>query len=287
MEHAEGLASLILVHGDVVPVSKLDGAWEPAPLVLAGAGLALLLFAQAFVRLRRRGRADHARWSRALLYLLGVALITLALVSPLDAVGEEYLLSAHMLQHVLIGDAGPALILVALRGPLLFFLLPGLVLAPLARVRPLRVALSFLLRPKASFGVWAVAFGAWHVPAAYDFVLTRPPVHDLEHFTFLAAGLLVWSQLVDPARRAELSVPGRLVFALALFASGLVLSDVLIFSFEPLYGAYALQDERLLGLSALTDQRFAGLVMMVEQTLTLGTCAAILLLAHQRRAALA
>jgi hypothetical protein len=45
---------------------------------------------------------------------------------PLDEAGDGYLLSAHMLQHVLIGDAAPALALVALRGPLLFFLLPAL-----------------------------------------------------------------------------------------------------------------------------------------------------------------
>jgi cytochrome c oxidase assembly factor CtaG len=57
---------------------------------------------------------------------------------------------------------------------------------------------------------------------------------------------------------------------------------VLIFSFDPLYPAYAAQDERLLGLSPLADQRLAGIVMMVEQIVTLGTCAALLLLAADR-----
>jgi hypothetical protein len=109
-----------------VPVSQLGSAWDPAPPVVLGAGLALLLFMQAFVRLRRRGRADHADWSRPALFLLAVSIGMLALVSPLDAVGDSYLLSGHMLQHVLIGDAAPALALVALRGPLLFFLLPYL-----------------------------------------------------------------------------------------------------------------------------------------------------------------
>lgn len=260
-------------------------AWNPAPVVLALAVLALVLFGQAFARLRRRGRIDHAPWWRAGLFALGLGLLVLPLVSPLEGIGED-LLSAHMLQHVLIGDAASALLLVAVRGPLTFFLIPGAGLAFLARLNALRVALTFLLRPKVSFIVWAGVFAAWHVPRAYDLVLSRPLVHDLEHATFVIAGLLVWSQLVDPARRGALGVPGRVAFAVALFAAGLVLSDILIFSFDPLYEAYATQND-LLSISPLTDQRLAGLVMMLEQTLTLGTCVAILLRAHQRRAALA
>src|SRR5205085_5011911 len=108
------------------------------------------LFAQAFVRLRRRGRTDHAGFDRAILFALALAVGTLALLSPLDAVGERYLLSAHMLQHVSIGDAAPALALVELRGPLLFFLLPSAALGPLARLGPLRRALAWLLRPTVS-----------------------------------------------------------------------------------------------------------------------------------------
>jgi cytochrome c oxidase assembly factor CtaG len=250
--------------------------------VLAGAGLALLLFGQAWIRLRRRGRADLAGVDRAVLFTAAVALGTLALVSPLDAIGEEYLLSAHMLEHVLIGDAAVALALVALRGPLIFFFLPGWVLGPLARVGPLRSFLRFLLRPKVSFSVWAAVFAGWHYPAAYDYVLDHQAAHDLQHVTFVLAGVLVWTQLVDPARRGELRRSGRIALAVALFVCGQILSDVLIFSFDPLYSAYAAQDERLLGLSPLADQRLAGIVMMFEQAVTLGILVAFLLVASHR-----
>jgi cytochrome c oxidase assembly factor CtaG len=242
----------------------------------------LLLFAQAWIRLRRRGRTDHAGYDRALLFLAGVALGTLALVSPLDPIGEEYLLSAHMLEHVLIGDAAVALAILALRGPLTFFFLPSAILGPLARIGPLRSSLRFVLRPKVSFGIWAAVFACWHFPSAYDYVLTHQAVHDLQHVTFVLAGVLVWIQLIDPARRGELRRSGRIALAVALFTSGQILSDVLIFTFHPLYPAYTAQDERLLGLSPLADQRLAGIVMMVEQMITLGTCVAILLLASQR-----
>lgn len=272
-------------HGDRVPTSELGDAWSAEPAVLVGVALALGLFAQAFVRLRRRGRSDHAGWSRAVLFAAGVTLGTLALLSPLDAVGEEYLVSAHMLQHVVVGDLAPALVLVALRGPLLLFLLPAAVLGPLARAGRLRSSLSFLLRPRVSFAAWALVIAVWHVPAAYQSVLTRQWAHDLEHVTFVLAGLLVWTQLVDPARRGVPSLAGRLALAVALFAAGQVLADVLVFSFEPIYGAYAAQDERLLGLSPLMDQRLAGVIMMVEQLATLGVCAALLLRARLRETA--
>jgi len=272
-----------LIFAHVGHHESIASAWEAPIAVLAGAAFALALFGQAFVRLRRRGRKDHAGWDRAALFTIAVAIGTLALVSPLDYVGEEYLLSAHMLQHVIIGDLAVALAIVALRGPLVFFLIPAAVLGALARLDWLRAGLAFLLRPKVAFTLWAIVIAAWHVPAAYDYTLTHQVVHDLEHLSFVVVGVLVWVQLVDPARRRDLSLVGRLALAIALFAAGQVLADVLIFAQRPLYGSYAEQPDRLLGLSPLEDQRLAGLVMMGEQLLTLGTCVALLLLAQHRK----
>jgi putative membrane protein len=272
---------LILAHAG--HHESIASAWEAPVAVLAGAAFALALFGQAFVRLRRRGRRDHAGWDRAALFSLAVALGTLALVSPLDYVGEEYLLSAHMLQHVVIGDLAVALAIVAIRGPLTFFLIPAAVLGRLARLGGLRAFLAFLLRPKVAFALWAVVIAAWHVPAAYDYTLTHQAVHDVEHLSFVVVGVLVWTQLVDPARRRELTTVGRLALAIALFAAGQILADVLIFAQRPLYGAYAEQPDRLLGPSPLADQRLAGLVMMGEQLLTLGTFVALLLFAQHRK----
>lgn len=281
---ALGAAGPAAAHGDRVPRSELADAWSLDPAILVPAALALALFLQAWIRLRRRGREDHAPVWRLVAFLAGLALGVLALVSPLDAIAEEYLLSAHMLQHVVIGDAAPALILVALSGPLLFFLLPARILGPLARFRPLRAILGALARPAVAVAVWCTVLAVWHVPALYDAALTNRAVHDVEHVFLILAGVLVWYQLIDPARRAALSRGGRLGLAVLLFAAGQVLASVLLFSGRALYGSYAFQDERLLGLSPLTDQRLAGAVMMAEQALTLGTFAAFLLLAAEQEA---
>jgi len=259
-----------------LPSAHLTATWETPPTVLIGAGLALLLFVQAFVRLRRR-RAEHAPWTRALLFAAGLALLVIPVASPLDHVADEQLLSAHMLQHVLIGDAAPALLVTAVRGPLLFFLLPPALLRPLASFRPLRAFLSMLLRPLVSLGLWVVAVVAWHAPSAYDYAAAHPVVHDLEHLSFVVAGILAWTQLVDPARHGALRRPQRVFFALAMLALTQPLVDALLFSSSPAYPRYAAQPDRLFGLSPLTDQRLAGVVMMVEQLLALGICVALLL----------
>src|SRR6476660_907651 len=243
------------------------------PAILIGTALALVLFIQAFVRLRRR-RPDHAPWSRAVLFAAGLTVLVLPLVSPLDHLGDEELLSAHMLQHVLIGDAAPALLLVAVRGPLLFFLLPPFLLRPLASFRPLRAVLSVLLIPLVSLGVWAVTIYAWHIPAVYDYAAAHQTVHDLEHLSFVLAGILAWTQLVDPARHERLRRPQRIFFALGMLVLAQPVVAMLLFSSEP---RYANPPDQLLGISPLTDQRLAGAVMMVEQLLTLGICVALLL----------
>lgn len=273
---------MILGHAGTISADELASAWVAPPLVIAAAVLGAALFAQAFVRLRRRGRADHAPASRAVLFALGLTIGVLALVSPLDAAADDYLLSAHMLQHVLIVDLVPLLVLLALRGPLTFFFVPRPALRRLAPLRPVRGTVSFLLRPWVSFVAWAVVILAWHVPAAYDATLRHPAVHELEHALFLLVGLLAWAQLVDPARHGRLTRGGRILFAIGLLAFTHPIIDAMVFSSHPLYAPYAEQHHRLFGLSPLTDQRLAGLIMFVEQLLTVGTCVAVLLWPYLR-----
>jgi cytochrome c oxidase assembly factor CtaG len=241
------------------------------PIVFAA--LAALLFLQAVVRLRRRGRADLAGWDRIAFFAAGLAVTLFALVGPLDRLADDELLSAHMAQHVLIGDLGPALMLVALRGPLLVFLLPAPILAPIARNARVRTVLGAVLRPRVAFALWAANLAVWHIPYFYDLALAHQNLHDFEHLCWTICGVLVWTLLVDPGSHKRLTVGGRVALAAALFAAGQILTDVLVFSFTPLYPWY----HGAHGLSALADQQVSGIVMMVEQLLTLGTCVALLL----------
>jgi len=242
---------------------------------VALAAVAALLFAQGAVRLRRRGRADVAGWDRAALFGLGLAVTVAALVGPMDRWSDTHL-AVHMLQHVLIGDLATALTIVAVRGPLLVFLLPAQVLAPLARSSRVRAVLSTVLRPRIAFGLWAANLAIWHVPYLYDLALRHDSVHYVEHACWVVAGLIVWTLLVDPGSHRRLTVGGRIALAAAMFAAGQVLTDVLVFSFHPLYPAYP----------GRTDQQLAGIAMMAEQLVTLGALAFVLLRPRMRAARL-
>lgn len=265
-----------------MPVAGLASEWSAPPGVVVAAALAAALFASGFVRLRRRGRPDLAPWSRPVLFGLGLALGVLPLVSPLDPAGEDYLLSAHMLQHVLIADTAPALLVLAVRGPLVFFLLPRPALRALAPIRPLRAVLRFLLRPAVTFTLWVAVMLGWHAPAAYDYTLSHAWAHDLEHASFVLAGTLAWTQLVDPARHRRLTRIGRMFFAFGLLVFGHPVVEALLLGHGVVYDVYAQQPHRLLGLSPLADQRLAALVMLVEQLATLGTCFVVLLWPYVR-----
>jgi cytochrome c oxidase assembly factor CtaG len=249
-------------------------------LPVIAAAVAALLFVQAAVRLRRRGRPDLAGWDRFALFGAGLGVTLFALVGPLDRLADDELLSAHMAQHVLIGDLGPALMVTALRGPLLVFFLPAQILAPLARNGRVRAVLGTLLRPRVAFGLWAANLAIWHIPYLYDLALRHERLHDFEHVCWMFTGTLVWTLLVDPGSHRRLTVGGRVALAASMFAAGMILSDVLVFSFTPLYPFYHGAD----GISALLDQQLAGIVMTVEQLLTLGACVALILRPRWSRA---
>ena len=248
-------------------------AWSAPPSVDVPALLALALFFQGWLRLRRRGRPDLADGKRASLFVAGLLVVLAGLLSPIHTIGENHLLWVHMLQHVLIGDLGIALMVAAVRGPLLVFLLPSRVLAPIARDRDVRAILAFLLRPKVAFALWAANLAVWHIPSLYINAILHPWLHDLEHVCWMLAGLLVWTLLIDPGSHRRLTTAGRIALGAAMFGAGQVLTSVLVFSFHPLYPLY----RGAYGFSALTDQKLAGVVMMAEQLIVLGTFAYLVL----------
>src|SRR5262249_21763949 len=135
--------------------------------------------------------------------------------------------------------------------------------------------LGALTRPIPAFCVWVSALAVWHLPVLYDLALENERLHAFEHATFMLGGLLVWSVLLDPARRGLLPGWRRFGYALTLLAVSGVLANVLILSYRPLYPDYAGDEPRPLALTPLADQNLAAVVMMLEQVVTLGGFAAL------------
>lgn len=266
------MTALLAAHD--VSVTAIAGSWHLRAVPIAFAVAAVAVFAPAFARVRRV-EPSAAPWTRAAVFAAGLAVMVVPLLSPLHTAAERYLLSAHMLEHVLLADAGPALLVLSVRGPICLELRP--------RVRRLGPALDALLQPWVTLAAWVAVVGVWHIPALYDRALTHPGLHVLEHASFAFVGTLAWVLVIDPGGRGRLALPGRLAFTVALFFAGQALADVLVFSFHAYYPAYAGRPGRLLGLAPLTDQRLAGIVMSAEQLLTLGTCFVVLLRQLRRR----
>jgi cytochrome c oxidase assembly factor CtaG len=236
-------------------VLKLLGAplvWSVEPVQLAAVLLAAALYARRAATLHERGR-PVAGW-RLACFAAGLVVLLLAFVSPIDTLGEERLFWVHMLQHVLIGDVAPLLVVFGLTGPLLR---PLLALRVVARLR-------VLVHPLVALPLWAADLAMWHLPRLYDAALAHSAVHALQHGMFFACGALVWSALLEPLPGPRTFTAGRkLVFLAGMWFYSLALSQVFLWSRHPFYPPYV-HAPRTWGMTALADQRLGGGVMLVE-----------------------
>ncbi len=231
--------------------------WNFDPLEIAVVALVGALYWRRARTLARRGRPVPPL--RAAAFAAGLLTILLALVSPIDTIGEERLFSVHMLQHLLLGDVGALLLVLGLDGRLL---------RPLLRVRLVH-RLRVLANPLVALPLWAVNFVVWHLPALFDAALRNDAIHALQHSLFVALGMLMWAALLEPLPGpAWFTAPWRIPYVLTMWLVMLVLSQVFIWSSHVYYAPYA-HDQTLWGLSHLADQKAGGGVMLVESALTM------------------
>jgi putative membrane protein len=241
--------------------------WLADPAILAPLSLMAGIYVWRFREVRREAAARGAgpvrgatawhalAFAGAMLALLG------ALVSPVEGLGEDYLFSAHMVQHVLLGDIAPLLLLLSLS---------RVILRPVTR-RLMRVerALGPLASPPVAIVIWLGTVYFWHIPALYDAATEHPLIHLVEHLSFFGAGLALWWPLVQPIpMRHGLTGLQPLGYIAAAKGGLAALGLFLAWSAAAHYPHYE-DAPRIWGLSAVEDQNVAGVIMMVEQSLTL------------------
>ena len=156
-------------------------------------------------RLARRSRPDRTRQRRlrSLWFYAGLAVLLLAVESPIDYWADDYFF-AHMIQHLLLMFAAPSLIVAGAPWQPLLAALPGRSGRSVTRgvlagrwSRPLRGFGALLLRPWVSVGLFNAAMIAWHLPGPYDLAERNGAVHIwLMHGTMFAAGVLFWLQFI-------------------------------------------------------------------------------------------
>ena len=237
-------------------------SWTFEPLQLVPVLLVGLLYARRVRTLRARG--THVAAWRPWSFGTGLALVLLALVSPIDAFGEEQFLSFHMVQHVLLGDLAPLAMVAGLTGP---------ILRPVLSLRWVN-ALRMLAHPLIALPLWALDLGIWHVPFLYEGALHHTAVHALEHACFFGFGALMWAPVIEvlPAP-AWFGTGAKLGYILLVRAFETILGNVFLWAGSVFYPFYEHPTERW-GISALSDQGIAGGVMMIEGSLvTIGALA--------------
>lgn len=201
------------------------------------------------------GRLGAPRW-RIVCYAAAMLLLAVAFWTPLHHLGLHYLLTAHLLQNVILAEWAP---LFAVLG------ISATMAATLARRRAWRIA----THPAVALPAWLVNYFVWHVPLVYQAALRHPGelIH-IEHACYFATGIMMWWPLLQDVPR-RIASGARVAYAFAAFVLASPLGLLLALLPSPAYGFYVAARPRVWGLSALADQQIAGITMASEQAVVL------------------
>jgi putative membrane protein len=233
-------------------VDPYSWSWDPDALVIVPA------LGAAYVVALRSYPASPVRIAA---FFAGLVLLLAVLITPLDTIALHYLLSAHLLQNVVLAEWAPLLCVLGL---------PPALAAALSRLPAARA----LTHPLVALPVWLATYFAWHLPPLYEAALRNVFLLHLEHGCYFAAGVLLWWPVFqDAPHRVRTAGRAAYVFAAFMLASPLGLLFALLP--EPIYGFYE-EAPRLWGLSPLEDQQLAGLTMAAEEAIVFFAVFAVL-----------
>jgi putative membrane protein len=238
---------------------KIEWSFEPG--VLLGVAALGLLYVKAWRMAREPGAPHPPGLGRLALFISGLVAVLVALVSPVDGLGDQLMLM-HMAQHILLLDIAPILMILGLT--------KGLLRPVTRRVQALERRAGFFAHPAFAVIAYAGLMWLWHVPAMYDGALRHSGVHVLEHLCFAAAGSLYWWHLLSPIRsRLRLGGMGPIGYMVSTKLLVGLLGIVLAFAPNAFYPFYE-HHPHYWGLTPGQDQNMAGLLMALEQSIVMG-----------------
>ena len=252
-------------------MSYLTGHWSYDPFLV----VAIVLAAWHEIgvqRLAQRSRPERNRERRirSVWSYLGLAVLLLAVESPIDYWAGDYFF-VHMIQHLLLMFAAPTLVVAGAPWQPMLDALPGRTGRSLTRgvlagrwSRPLRAAAGALLRPWPAIVIFSAVMIVWHIPRPFDLAENNQAVHIwLMHGSFFAAGVLFWLQFIpSPPFRREMPLLSRGVALIVTNGVMVVLAMSLsIFAVRSWYPVY----DHLPGvtLPPLADQQLGAAILWV------------------------
>jgi cytochrome c oxidase assembly factor CtaG len=217
--------------------------------------------------LRRRGRIRFANSWRLASYLVGLLLLAIAVMSPIDVLSDQ-LFFMHMIQHLLMMMFAAPLLMLANPFPTFLWALPRDL-----RVRvggwfqaghPLYRTLAQILTPGITWMIFISVYLGWHDPNLYDLALRNDFIHDVEHVTFFGVALLFWWRITGAGPQIGKRLPNlmRAAYAVSLVPPNMLAGVAITFASSPIYSHYT-TIPRLYGVSVMDDQTWSGLIMWI------------------------
>jgi putative membrane protein len=244
-----------------------DASWTFDPGVVIALALYSGLYLVRWNRARTSDEPHPPSVGRLLVFLTGILVLVAALCSPIDRLGGQ-ILAMHMVQHVLLLDVAPILLILGLTKVLLR--------PATRRIHRIERRVGVLAAPVVAVILYTGAMWIWHVPALYDAAAEHSGVHVLEHLSFTLAGFLYWWHLLSPVStrlRREGTTP--IVYMVSTKATVGFLGILLTFAPNAIFTYYANQP-RYWGLDPDSDQALAGVIMALEQSIVMGIALVVL-----------
>jgi putative membrane protein len=239
--------------------------WSPPIFLTMALLLTAILYTRGWYAIRKTRPALFPTW-RLITFNLGIATIWVSIASPMDGFADA-LLSAHMVEHLLLMSFVPPLLLLGYPQVPLLRGIPHVItvrlLAPFLRMKWLRTLGHFLTKPVVAWLAMNLTFLVWHIPTAYDFALEHEHWHEFEHICFLTTSILFWWPLIRPWPTTS-RYPGWIMLPYLVLADivNTALSAFLAFCDRPVY-TYYLQRPNSFHVDPISDQRAGAVIMWV------------------------
>ena len=231
-------------------------SYTPPPSVLVGLVglLAVYRLCTGPFRDRFKGSSVVPRTRQAAFYG-GLLSMLVALATPLDTIGDTYLFTAHMLQHLLL-TLGAA--------PLLLAGTPDWLLRSVLKAAHLKGFVRWARHPLVAFFSFNAVFSLAHIPSFYELTLASEPLHALEHLVFLGTAMLMWMPVLSPVPDIAPPYPalGQVLYLFLQTVPASLLGALLAATSSAYYPTYLLAP-RITALGPLEDQQLGGLIMWV------------------------
>lgn len=237
--------------------------WHPHPDVWVLIGVLVLGYYWALTRLGpaavRPGEAVVTSRQRNS-FVAGIVVLWIGADWPVHDISEKYLLSVHMVQHLLFTLIAPGLLMVGL---------PPWLWRRLLAVRSLGAVARTVARPLPAALIFNVVAVASHWPLVVDAALRSEPVHFAVHAVLVGSAVLMWFPVLNrQAGFPSMTYPGRMVYLFLQSIVPTVPASFLTFADGAIYRFYA-EAPRAFDVTAVADQQMAGGLMKVAGGLVL------------------